>query len=262
MLFRQHGNRPTPDHDHVSPKLFQPSALSRTKPLAQPNQQQQRRHAPRNPEHRQERPQLIGSNRAKHLGDDIEKRAHDSHWTKSLISSLRRRVPNGSLLLAAICEFVCTRHSARKSAEYLQQSVLHQRRHIRIRFPLHLHPKRAKKRHLPPTASTQPPPPDTAAAPRRHRSIPANQTPPHRNAPLRPIHTRSQVRNAQRITRRAQNRLRRSHPVNHAEDLQLRLQLIRYKVHGNISLANGILHRRRQLQSARLPTVAALHKSA
>ena len=103
-------------------------------------------------------------------------------------------------------------------------------------------------RRKPSTASIVPsaPPPDTATAP--PTPLAPTKLPPHRHTPLRPIHTRGQIRNAQRIARRTKNRLRRSHPVDHAEDLELRLQFIRHKIHGNVGLADRVLHGQSQFE--------------
>src|ERR1700733_1233377 len=76
MLLRQHRYGATPHHDHVRAKLREALALPGAKPLAQPNQQQQRSHTPRNAEHRQKRTNLVSSDRSKHLGQNIEKCAH------------------------------------------------------------------------------------------------------------------------------------------------------------------------------------------
>src|SRR5258708_5222839 len=63
-------------HD-VPAELSQLALVARAEALAHPHQQKQRPHAPRNPEHRQERAQLVRPQVAEDLREDVQNRAHN-----------------------------------------------------------------------------------------------------------------------------------------------------------------------------------------
>ena len=72
--------------------------------------------------------------------------------------------------------------------------------------------------------------------------------PTHSHTAIRTIRTRPKIRNTHRRTRRAEDRLRRSHAIQQAEYLQLGLQLIRHEVDSNIGLAHRRFNSRRKRQ--------------
>ncbi len=80
---------------------------------------------------------------------------------------------------------------------------------------------------------------DAPGAPRRGRQS------AERKAALRAIDAGGEVGDAEDLGGRAKDGLGRGHAVDHAEDLELRLELIGNEVDGEVGLADGVFDRER-----------------
>ena len=78
VLPRQRRDGARVEKDNVVAQRRERSPLPRAKPLAQADQQQQRRHTPGDAEHRQKRAKFVGRDGLKDLREDVDQTAHRS----------------------------------------------------------------------------------------------------------------------------------------------------------------------------------------